>query len=334
MGLTRLTFDHFTAFRSLDISLSPGINAFIGTNGTGKTHLMKVAYLAAEITKTKPEISSRLISLFLPYERRIGRLVHRQKGSTRGAFEIFRGDQRLRISFSNHAKTEVHGVGVKDWISGDAIESAYIPVKEMLAQAPGFRSLYAAREIHFESIYADIVDRAFLPVLRGRVGPDRKKLLTSLTEAMDGKVIVKNETFFLKNKRGELEFSLLAEGSRKLALLWLLLQNGTLIDGSILFWDEPEANLNPKILGSLVQILLDLERLGVQIFLATHNYVLLEELNLRAREENELCYFSLHRRNGEIDCAHADRLQDLAPNAIADTFVSLYDREIRRSAGL
>ncbi len=40
------------------------------------------------------------------------------------------------------------------------IESVYIPVKEMLANAPGFRSLYAQREIHFESIYADIIDRA------------------------------------------------------------------------------------------------------------------------------------------------------------------------------
>jgi hypothetical protein len=29
---------------------------------------------------------------------------------------------------------------------------------------------------------------------------------------MDGKIISKNEEFFLKNKQGELEFTLLAEG--------------------------------------------------------------------------------------------------------------------------
>jgi hypothetical protein len=48
----------------------------------------------------------------------------------------------------------------------------------------------------------------------------------------------------LSNKQGE--FILLAEGFRKLGLLWLLLQNGTLLNGSVLFWDEPETNLNPK----------------------------------------------------------------------------------------
>ena len=33
----------------------------------------------------------------------------------------------------------------------------------------------------------------------------------------------------LLNKQGNMEFTLLAEGIRKLALLWLLIQNGTLL---------------------------------------------------------------------------------------------------------
>ena len=40
--------------------------------------------------------------------------------------------------------------------------ATYIPSKDMLANAPGFRSLYAAREVHFEETYRDILDRALL----------------------------------------------------------------------------------------------------------------------------------------------------------------------------
>jgi len=62
------------------------------------------------------------------------------------------------------------------------------------------------------------------------------------------------QEFFLKNKQGELEFTLVAEGYRKLGLLWLLIQNGSLLNGSVLFWDEPETNLNPKLLETVVRI--------------------------------------------------------------------------------
>jgi len=44
--------------------------------------------------------------------------------------------------------------------SRSPVESVYIPVKEMLANAPGFRSLHAQREIHFEEVYSDILDHA------------------------------------------------------------------------------------------------------------------------------------------------------------------------------
>ena len=35
---------NITAFEQLDIRLSKGVNVFIGANGTGKTHLMKLLY--------------------------------------------------------------------------------------------------------------------------------------------------------------------------------------------------------------------------------------------------------------------------------------------------
>lgn len=57
-----------------------------------------------------------------------------------------------------------------------------------------------------------------------------------------------------------------------MGLLWKLIHNGLLEKETILLWGEPEANLNPEMFPLVVDILLELERAGVQIFIATHSY--------------------------------------------------------------
>ena len=224
--------------------------------------------------------------------------------------------------------------GLSDW-RRTPVKSVYIPVKEMLASAPGFRSLYEARETHFEEVYVDILHRAYLPILRGPMDEQRRRLMDSLHGKLGGRVFVENEEFFLYNKQGNLEFSLLAEGIRKLELLWLLIQNGVLQSGSVLFWDEPETNLNPELFGVVVDILLELQRTGTQVFFATHDYVILKELDLRKTDQDEVSFHSLYRdeKSGEIVSNTTSNYLDIHPNAIADTFNDLYDREIKRSIG-
>ena len=334
MTVTRIKLENFTAFEKLDIRLTPGINVLVGANGTGKTHLMKVAYAACDISKTRLDFAEKLIRIYLPSGRAPGRLVRRQRTSSRGSVEVYRGSLKLRISFSNHATVPDSAtvVGAKEWAS-KPMESVDIPVKEMLSNAPGFRSLYSQREVHFEEVYADILDRAYRPALRGPADQGRKKLLTNLQKLIDGKVTIKDEEFFLRSKQGNLEFTLLAEGMRKLGLLWLLVQNGTLLNGSVLFWDEPETNLNPKLFGPLIEILLELQRSGVQVFLATHDYVILKEIDLRGRSQDKIRFHSLYRDDdtGAIQNHSTGEYLKIHPNAIAETFADLYDREIKRS---
>ena len=145
----------------------------------------------------------------------------------------------------------------------------------------------------------------------------------------------RSEEFFLGSKRGTLEFTLLAEGLRKLGLLWLLIQNGTLTEGSILFWDEPETNLNPKLFGPVVEILLELQRQGVQIFVATHDYLILKQLDLQARKGDRVSYHALYRDDdsGDLVCNSTDSYFSIDPNAISEAFSDVYDQEIRRSIG-
>lgn len=343
--LTRIKFERFTAFEQLEVAFSPGVNIFIGENGTGKTHLMKAAYAACDITKTKAHFAEKINNVFLPSGRQIGRLVHRSAESTEGSVWVYRktdsGEIGLGLEFSNHSidpldssETQVRGKR-KTWLEIPPIETAYIPVKDMMANAPGFPSLYDAREIHFEEIYVDILRKAYMPVLKGPLDKQRGKIIEKLQEAMDGKVVVKNDEFFMKHGQRMLEFTLLAEGFRKLGLLWVLIQNGTLLNGSVLFWDEPETNLNPKLTGTVVEILLELQRFGVQIFLTTHNYEVLKEFDLRMKKTDRVLFHSLYRvsETGRIACESTEEYAKISPNAIDDTFGSFIDREIQRTLG-
>jgi len=340
--IDKIRINNFTAFDTLDISFSSGVNIFIGENATGKTHILKAVYSSCQITKSKKGFAHKINDVFYPAGKQIGRLVKRTKGSTSGWIELKRTlksgqEATLRLSLTNHNtspdQAKVTG-STKLWME-EPFEAVFIPVKDMMANAPGFRSMFALRNLHFEEVYLDIIDHAFLPSIKGPIEKDRASILEILQKAMEGKVIEKKEEFFLKNKQGELEFTLLAEGYRKLGLLWLLIQNGSLLNGSVLLWDEPETNLNPKLLETVVKILMELHRLGVQIFITTHDYILLKEFDLATKPGDNIKYHALYRRkdNNEVAYSAADNFQDLSPNAIDDTFGSLVNRQIQKEMG-
>lgn len=336
MPLTRVELEQFTAFANLKVDFSPGINAFVGTNGTGKTHLMKVCYAACDSSKSGIPFPEKLGRVFLPSRNSMARLRRQPtEHPAKWSVKVHRDNLTLRAAYTirddEPNRTETNGANF--W-QQRPVESVYIPVKEMLSNGPGFRSLYAAREIHFEEVYVDILNRAYLPPLRDPVNQPWRRLQNNLRKAIGGTVIIRNEEFFLRNQGVSLEFTLLAEGLRKLSLLWLLIRNGTLREGTILFWDEPETNLNPALLKLTMGVLLELQRAGVQIFLATHDYVVLRELDLQAESADEVVFHSLfHDENGEISWAAAKNYLAISPNAIEDTNTDLYDRQIQRNLG-
>ncbi len=336
MTITRVKLENFTVFESLDLEPSPGINVLVGANGTGKTHLMKVCYAACVFYDPGEDAFLRkLVSIFLPSNNHPLGLVKRYLEDKTTNIAVSLGSRMLESHITKNwgdPPTPRMGSSGLNW-SATKVDSVYIPPKDMLANAPGFRSLYAAREVHFEETYLDILDRAYLPPLRNPAEFVPAHLQGRLEAELGGKVTIHGEEFFLSGEQGEIEFTLLAEGLRKLGLLWLLIRNGSLRPGAVLFWDEPETNLNPKLYGVVIEVLLELQRLGVQIFLATHDYVILRELDLQAKEDDKVAFHSLFRseETGEIECHTADKSLDIHPNAIMEAFDSIYDREIKRS---
>ena len=96
---------------------------------------------------------------------------------------------------------------------------------------------------------------------------------------------------------------------------------------------SPGINVLPKMFGMVVEVFLELQRKGVQIFLATHDYAVLKELELQRMRKDKLVFDSLYREDGEIACQKARTYLDIHSNTIAEAFTDLYDREVKRSLG-
>jgi len=146
-------------------------------------------------------------------------------------------------------------------------------------------------------------------------------------------------TRFSPTGRNALSSNMTAEGFRKVGMLHRLLCNGVIAPGddTPLIWDEPESNLNPKLMKQLVQALLELSRNGQQIILATHDYVLLKwfDLLMDKGKEDHIRFHVLGKNETAkgVHVTSTDEYSQLRKNAISNTFAELYDAEIERSLG-
>lgn len=333
--LTHLELENFTVFHELSLDFAPGVNVFVGPNSTGKTHLLKLLYAVTEAHRFEHDIADKVLRVFLPEPRRLGRLVRRSSQAQSARALLRRGGLDLSFRMSSNQSEGSFSELKNAWPAPAAEEGApiFIPPKDMLAHAPGFTSLYEQKEISFDETYRDILVRASSPVARGAPSAPRRELRARLESLISGRITLENERFYLESDQGKLEFTLLAEGLRKFALLLRLVENETLRRSSVLFWDEPEANINPVNIKELIDLLLYLHReVGVQIFMATHSDFVLKELDLQQRP-GEARFFALYRQGDRVQVEVAERADALSHNAIDQENLRLYDEEIARVLG-
>ena len=128
---------------------------------------------------------------------------------------------------------------------------------------------------------------------------------------------------------------LVSEGYRKIVTIMYLILSGSLSKNAVLFWDEPETNMNPKMIRPLVDAIIELARMGVQVFVTTHDYFVQQCFNMAAlyAEDNgkqkslNYNFLSLYKSENEIRCEQASNLSDLKHNPVMEEFDLLYDRE-------
>ena len=56
-----LKLSNFTVFKEAELEFSPGLNVIVGENGTGKSHLLKLAYTILRTEATIPETTLKHI---------------------------------------------------------------------------------------------------------------------------------------------------------------------------------------------------------------------------------------------------------------------------------
>jgi AAA domain, putative AbiEii toxin, Type IV TA system/AAA domain len=326
--LTRLVLKNLTVFSEVDFQFAPGLNMIVGENGSGKSHVLKAAYTieaviangekeSASPTPTKgylaTAIARKLRGVFRPDE--LGRLARRQLGRSRcEVVAWFEPKSRPMVfSFNTSSKTDVTITHFPNaW--GEK-KPVFVPTRELLTIYPGFVSIYETTDLPFEETWRDTCVFLGKPLAKGARLKETAKLLDPLEEQLGGKVVVEHGRFYVNTQTGKMEAHLVAEGLRKLAMIAQLISTGSLTDSGSLFWDEPEANLNPKAIKKVAQTILQLCKSGIQVFIASHSLFLMRELDilLRANEFGHVKarFFGLHLADDGVTVQQGPTVDDI-----------------------
>lgn len=345
--LKTLSLRDFTVFPEATFHFGTHLNVLIGENGLGKTHALKVAYAVLAVScrgrkesespspgrgYLQAALANKLRGVFKPDS--LGRLARRQAGRRRCEVgcAFARKSLDLEFSFNTASRMEVS----VDRLPGSWLDAVpiYLPARELLTIYPGFVSLYETTHLQFEETWRDTAVLLGAPLARGPREKTIARLVQPLERAMEGSVeLDEGGRFYLRTKRtkaGRFEMHLVAEGMRKLAMIARLIATGSLIDKGFLFWDEPESNLNPRMVRLMARTILELSRSGIQVFIATHSLFLMRELDILLREEEfrdlGARFFGLHRSAAGIALEQGNSIDDIGDIAALEEELGQSDR--------
>ena len=351
--LDSLEVKNFTAFPDARLRFARGLNVIVGENGLGKTHLLKLPYAVMAVsaeegrrsngrqpTKAllRTRLAEKLVGVFRPES--LGRLARRQQGRNRCEVKLTFSEPgtSFGFNFSTQSKSEV----VVDDLPSAWHDRApvFLPTRELLTIYPGFVSLYETHHLEFDETWRDTCLLLGSPTLKGsRRALVQAKLLEPLEEQIGGHVFLEEQSgrFYLHQPgTGNMEMPLLAEGWRKIAMLARLITTGSLYNGGCLFWDEPESNLNPKLIREVARAILSLCQAGIQVFVATHSLFLLREFEVLLHREFEAVEqrcFALCRGDDGVEVSQVDRIGDADPLILLDEDLEQSDRFIEELQG-
>lgn len=338
--INTLEVQNFTTLPNVEWSFARGLNVVVGENGLGKTHVLKLLYALLKVQADTKDLSKgtlerayadKLLTVFRPES--LGRLVKRRQGRARCEFRLTMSNEALSMkgAFASNAKSQIEIL--KAPTEGLARSPAYLPTRELVTLCPWFVPLYDNYHLEFEETWRDTVSLLGNPSLKGPREKRAAELLAPLEEAMGGKVQVDPASgrFYLQLPgEGRMEMPLVAEGLRKIAMLARLISTGTLLEQGYLFWDEPETNLNPKLIKVVAASILAVAASGVQVFIASHSLFLLRELEMLLGDKRyrdvPRRWFALAAKEGEVVLEQSAQLEDIQTLVMLDEELAQSDR--------
>ncbi len=308
--IKQLDIEGITVFpKRTTFSFVPGINMIVGGNDSGKSHLLKLAYITTKWTR---RLDAKLLETAQEMNAGLARDVMRVFGTAHlsGTIAQYKssGRAQLAVQFSD-SSTELRA----QWQRGDndslslrpqaidlpAEQSVFITPKEVLSLYPCY--MQVGKE------YPELLDGASWDLCcaledegsnRASLSAELLRVKILIERLLGGRLCRKEGRFYLHRMGYDLiELNLIAEGFKRLGMLGLLIGNGRVSPGCTLFWDEPEMNLNARHLPVLVEIMVGLCKAGVQLMLSTHSLFFLRELHLQLSDAEaadiERRYFGL-----------------------------------------
>jgi len=333
--LKKLILENFTTFQHAEFNFAPGINIIIGENSSGKSHVLKLAYSVATVWEQcgkegwREQLVKKLHGVFgieqlLELRNRTTLLTAERHSVTLEFFVNHKsGSQQLSFELNKPDNITINGDTPHKPLLNKPL---FFPAKEILSIFPNFISLYEKYALSFDETYYDLCKAIDNPLLKE---PDQL-LIDKLEGIMGGKIEFRGNHFYLQTPRGEMSIFMVAEGWRKLGMLSYLIANDSLKENSILFWDEPEANLNPRLIKQLAAFLVELSQHNIQIVIATHSLFLMKYFDYLIKQSNNTvsaAFFNLVRTENGIAVEQGERLNQLTTIVALEEELELYDKE-------
>lgn len=210
-------------------------------------------------------------------------------------------------------------------------EGIFLPSRELLTIYPNYLALSKKYHLPYDRTYDDTIAALGLPPEK-TVSKEYESIVKTLETAIGGKIFLQNENFYFHPDSApdgqDFDINMTAEGWRKLGTILQLLKNGGLHRKMSLYWDEPEANLNPRLICLIAKVLIQLSNLGIQVFLTTHSLFLLKELDMLTKEKGkfkpgEIRYFNF-LKPGKVEQGNTP--EDLSNILLLDESLAQSDR--------
>lgn len=339
--------------------------------------LKAILALSASETRSEnanEQFTRKLCRLYHPLKNNVGELRQRGKRGKAQLKAKFLSGYEVDAQFYGNATRATVNASTQGNVSPAIFiptKEVLSLVRGLTAQQPDLPTI----ERIFDDSYLDLANHLVKKGgsdlnVKVQIDPRFASIVPSLTNLIDGRYLLEDGRFvfepglylekaasthskarhaqvyqdstewkFMPHGKQRISSSMTAEGFRKIGVLQRLLSNGSLNPGTTgpLLWDEPESNLNPKLMKDLVQVLLELARNGQQIILATHDYVLLKwfDLLMDKGKGDQVRFFSFYRNTStrDVTVSEANDYLLITPNPIDDAFGYLINQEIENDMG-
>ncbi len=282
-------------------------------------------------------MSAKVKNVYGPLRNGLGDLV-RKNGSQKKLSVYAEFDKGwasdINFSFGVDARKLIADYGGHDASEKQPANYVFIPAKEVVSAFNAIKAI--ARQYYFpgyDDTTLDLIDLLDIPVKHADVPDGFAEILGRMREIFSGELrqVDSNERFVFKRGNTEFQMPVTAEGVKHIGVLPTLIMNGQIKEGTVLFLDEPEDNLHPQALRLLVKTLALMARKGVQVFMTTHNYFTLKQMQIEAQTHGmDVMCCSLSRNDKNVvDATFANLRDGMLDNDIVEESLAMYDEDIR-----